>query len=714
MIGALLLALSVPLQGVDPFIGTSGLGSTYPGVSCPFGLVQVSPDTGAGQGWYWSGYQKKDHRIYGFSHTHMSGIGGRGLGDILLQPLRGGCTDPLLREPKSDEVAEVGYYSVTYEKTGIRAEVTASPHAAIHRYTYLKGGAGHVLVDLKHGLSQKPGSPDTENYLKSCEVTFGDDNRTITGSRRVRDFIAHEVFFRIEFDRPFKAVRPCAPFGPKDAGKRYLCDFDVKEGDVIRAKVAISAKGVPAAEANLAAEIPDWDFDRVRRACVGAWDALLGRVELEGSDEAVRKAFYTALYHLYLHPNVLSDVGEPVRYTGFSTWDTFRAAHPLYTILAPERVQGIVDSMLACQRRRGFLPIWEAFGYENQCMIGNHAVPVVVDAYLKGLWKGDAEALFDAVTNSVRGSHRRVKENWEYLDSHGYYPYDGEGIYVDDRGRQESVSRLLECAYDDACAARLAKALGKADAARCFERASHNWTNVFDRATGLMRGRDREGRWRTPFDPLEYGRNATTAGDYTEANAWQYTWHVMQHPEELIAAMGGAEAFVRRLDEFFATSDAVRRTDVVHRIGQYEQGNEPGHHVPYFYALAGRPDRTAELVREICRTCYTAAPDGLCGNDDCGQMSAWYVFSVMGFYPFDPCGGLYVLGAPQVGKVRVKVGGEGGREAWFTVVAKDLSEANRYVARVTLNGKPVEGPFLRHADVVKGGTLVFEMTDRAR
>ena len=710
MLCGLLFGLSLPLQSVDPFIGTSGLGSTYPGVSCPFGLVQVSPDTGSGQGWYWSGYQKKDYHIYGFSHTHMSGVGGRGLGDILLQPLRGGCTDPLLKELKSNEIAEVGYYSVTYEKTGIRTELTASPHAAIHRYTYLKGGAGHVLVDLKHGLSQKLGAPDTEKYLQSCEVVFGDDKRTITGSRRVRDFIAHEIFFKIEFDRPFKRVTPRAPFGPKDAGKRFFCDFDVKEGDVIHAKVAISAKSIAAAEKNLEAEIPDWDFDRVRTACVNAWDALLGRVRLEGADEATRKSFYTALYHLYLHPNVISDVGEPIRYTGFSIWDTFRAAHPLYTITAPERVQGIVDSMLARQKKKGYLPIWEAFGYENQCMIGNHAVPVVVDAYLKGLWKGDTEQLFHAVTNSVRGSHWRQKENWEYLDSHGYYPFDGKGIFVDDKGRQESVSRLLECSYDDACAARLAKALGKADAARYFAHTAHNWTNVFDRTTGFMRGRDTAGRWREPFDPLEYGRNTTTAGDYTEATAWQYTWHVMQHPNALIAAMGGPKPFVEKLDGLFTAPDDGRQADVAHKIGQYAHGNEPAHHVPYFYAFAGRPDRTAELVREICRTCYTSKPDGLCGNDDCGQMSAWYVFSVMGFYPFDPCGGVYVLGAPQVPSVQVEI--RGGERNTFTMRAKNLSERNKYVKRVTLNGKVVKEPFLRHVDIVKGGTLVFEMCDR--
>jgi len=706
-----------PIDMVDPFVGTSSKGNTYPGVSRPFGFVQVSPDSGTADWGHCSGYRNEDRTLLGFSHTHASGTGGTGLGDVLLQPLRGSCTDPLFRERKSDEVAHPGYYAVTYEKTGIRIELTATSHAALHRYTFLKGGAGHVLVDLKHGISQLAGSADTTRFLRECEVAVADDRRTITGHRKVRDFMAHEVAFKVVFDRPFKAARRLPPAGPKDAGVRFLCDFDVTVGDVVRVKVALSSVDVDGASRNLAAEIPDWDFDRVREACAAAWRERLGRVELPGADDRTMRNFYSSLYHFYLYPTQMADVDGRYRnvgkvgklssnvfYSGLSLWDTFRAAFPLVTILEPDIMQDVVDSMLAQQKIKGYLPIWSMFGGENQCMVGNHGVPVVVDAWMKGLWKGNDEVLLSAVTNSLRGICRRRKEDWHYLDSLGYYPYDGT-LQRDSRGRQESVSRLLESCYDDACASRLAAALGKGDVARYFAHRSMNWTNVFDRTTGFMRGRNLKGEWRAPFDPFELGHTLGAGGDYTECNAWQYTWHVMQHPRELIDSFGGNTAFVRKLDGLFLSPDDGRQRDVTHKIGQYAHGNEPVHHVVYFYLFAGRPDRTEELVREVCETCYAPNPDGLCGNDDCGQMSAWYVFSVLGFYPFDPCGGEYVIGAPQVPKAILHL--TNGRS--FTVTAKNFSRQNKYVKSVTLNGKPVTSRSIRHSDIVKGGELAFEM-----
>ena len=373
----------------------------------------------------------------------------------------------------------------------------------------------------------------------------------------------------------------------------------------------------------------------------------------------------------------------------------------------PERVDGFVDSMLAHYRAMGFLPVIPYFGWESHCMIGNHAVPVIVDAYRKGFRAFDVDLAFEAVTNSLTVAHvdpfgrPKIKEDWALYDRYGYYPFD--------RIKGESVSRTLECGFDDWCAAEFCRLLGRGDEARFRARAAF-WKNVFDPSLGLMRGKHSNGTWRTPFDPFRLGHDHNTANDFTEGNAFQYTWHVLQDPEGLIAAMGGRASFVKRLDALFAQPERTEGMgfvgDVTGLIGQYAHGNEPSHHVAYFYALAGRPDRTAEVVREVCDRFYGVGPGDLCGNDDCGQMSAWYVFAAMGFYPFNPCSGEYVLGAPQFPEVRLALPGG----VSFRVVAKNLSRANKYVKSVTLNGRPLAGPRLKHADVVSGGELVFEMT----
>ena len=436
---------------------------------------------------------------------------------------------------------------------------------------------------------------------------------------------------------------------------------------------------------------------------------MLGRVAVEG-DAAQKTSFYTALYHLYIQPNNLADVGATPFHSTFSCWDTFRAAHPLYTILVPEQVDGFVNSMLEQGRRTGFLPVWTLWGKDNQCMIGTHSVPAIVDWFLKTRGRGaavDWEAAYAQVKDSltVKHDHRR-KERWDLLDKYGYYPFD--------EIKGESVSRTMECAYDDWCAAQFAAALGKTEDAAFFSKRAGNWSNVLDRTIGFVRGRDTKGSWRDPFDPFRLGHGAGTANDFTEGNAFQYTWHVMQDPTGFIAAMGGKEEFVKKLDSLFTqpqkTEGAGFVLDVTGLIGQYAHGNEPSHHVAYFYPFAGRPDRTAEVVREVFDKFYLPKPDGLCGNDDCGQMSAWYVFSAMGFYPFNPCGGDYVIGAPQVPKVIVALPGD----KKFAIVAKNFSKENKYVKSVTLNGKPLNGFILRHADVMAGGELVFEMSASAR
>ncbi|MBR2939978.1 MAG: glycoside hydrolase family 92 protein, partial [Kiritimatiellae bacterium] len=412
-------------------------------------------------------------------------------------------------------------------------------------------------------------------------------------------------------------------------------------------------------------------------------------------------------------PNNIADAGHKPFYSTLSTWDTFRAAHPLYTILVPEKAAEFVDSMLEQGRRTGYLPIWTLWGRDNQCMIGTHSIPVIVDAYLKG-FKGDWPSAYAQIKETLTKRHEgRYKERWDLLDRHGYYPYDVI--------RNESVSRTLECAYDDWCAAQMAERLGergtgngerdeslKADA-KYFLKRSGSWRNVFDPSLGLMRSKDSKGNWRDPFDPSAVGYGP--GYDFTEGNSYQYTWHVMQNPDGLVAAMGGREAFVKRLDGLFERPEVVKGEvfDVTGLIGQYVHGNEPSHHVIYFYTLVGERDKAARRVRDVFDKFYLPKPDGLCGNDDCGQMSAWYVFSALGFYPFNPCGGTYVLGAPQIPKATIELAG--GKT--LTVVANNLSVENKYVKSVTFNGKPLDKT-IEHADLMSGGELVFEMTNATR
>lgn len=534
------------------------------------------------------------------------------------------------------------------------------------------------------------------------------DVHGLSGSLEVTGWVSRTWHFALETDRPRTAIREL-PRSKTEKGPRYALDFDIPSGGTLTVRLALSANGVAASKRNLASELASRSFDAVKRAARDRWNSLLSGVEIPGADDATRTSFYTSLYHLYFQPNNIADAGEKPFYSTFSTWDTFRAAHPLYTILVPQFVPGMIDSMLEQGRRTGYLPIWTLWGKDNQCMIGTHSVPVIVDWFLKcgekeeggenGYWRSAYTQIRETLTQPHPGRH---KERWDLVDKYGYYPFDVI--------KGESVSRLLECAYDDWCAGRMAEALGFADDAAFFFKRAENWRNVFDAQEKLVRGRDTKGAWRTPFDPLALGHGADIENDFTEGNAWQYTWHVMQNPEGLVAAFGGKAAFAERLDRLFRLPERITGAgftgDVSGLIGQYAHGNEPGHHTAYFFQYAGRSDRTAEIVREVFDGFYLPKPDGLCGNDDCGQMSAWYVFSVLGFYPFNPCGGEYVLGAPQVPCAVLKLP-DGKR---FTVVAKDLSRKSKYVKSISLNGKPLDGFILRHADIMCGGELVFGMS----
>ena len=720
------LAAEDAARWVDPFIGTAWTGNTHPGASLPFGLVQPGPDSGTGNWKYCAGYKWNDPWIYGFSQTHLSGTGCPELADVRLLPFTGKMTLPPAKfrgyKDFSSEKAEPGYYAVTLTNFGVRAEMTCGRRMAFHRWTPAKGGRLEVLVDPQWASAHADKIP---GHILSYNGAAHDDRRTVTGGYRHKAWLEREVHFKLRFDRPWAARREL-PCGPGEKAPRTVYSFDVPPGGSLGARIAISTTDDDGAERNFAAE-DRLDFDSARKAARCEWNELLSRAEIHGADRAQLTTFYTSLYHLFLQPNDIADadgryrgaddrihVGKGGRYfTGLSLWDTFRAAHPLYTILTPELVEPFVESMLEQYRAVGFLPVIPYFGCESYCMIGNHAVPVIVDAWLKGFRGFDGNLAYEAVTNSLTASHvtphgtPKIKEDWNLLNRYGYYPYDIV--------KGESVSRTLECSYDDWCAAAFARARRDWPAERFFSHRAMAWTNVLDRSLGLVRGKDSQGRWRTPFDPFRFGGGGDwETYDCTEGNAWQWTWHVFQDPAGLVTALGGARAFAAKLDSVFRQreilSGAATADDTTGLIGQYVHGNEPSHHIAYFYQFAGRPDRTAAIVREVCDRFYLPKPDGLCGNDDCGQMSAWYVFACLGFYPFNPCGGDYVVGAPQAADVTLRLAD--GKA--FRVVAKNLSKKNKYVRRITLNGKPLEGLSVRHADIAKGGELVFEMAAESR
>ena len=705
---------------VNCFLGTEGTGHTFPAAAYPFGLVQAGPDTGWGTWDYCSGYQYRDKCITMFSQTHNSGGGCSDYADVGIMPVTGKVSVPVqiaatekgkasatsvAREyDKASERAEPGYYAVTLAD-GIRVEATASELCAVYRIVYPQGVTPRLLVDLDYGMEGNP------------LIGYGQRKRTATRQSEWRDGELQAHIVKNGFV-PDRQIGVAMRFDPKPAAveelprqegnhaPQYVADFDLPADRTLLVRIGLSTASAAGAARNLERQVAARGFDEVRRAASEKWEKVLSRIRLEGGDRDTRVNFATAVYRMFLQPqNVADDDAAEPYYSEFSLWDTFRGAHPIYTLAAKEYVPKFVNSLVAHQERFGYLPVLPKWGRDTQCMIGTHAVSVIAEAYFKGFKDVDWERAYRAVKNTLTEPHKgRIKENWDLYDRHGYYPFD--------KIRGESVSRTLECSYDDWCAMRMAESLGHDEDAALFRRRANCWTNVFDRSIGFVRGRDSQGRWRTPFDPYRLGHGADTANDFTEGNAFQYTWHVLQDPAGLMDVMGGRQAFVRKLDELFAAREKVEGpgcvVDVTGLIGQYAHGNEPSHHISYLYQYAGRGDRTAENVREICRKFYRNAPDGLCGNEDHGEMSAWYVFACMGFYPVSPASGEYVLGAPQAPSVSVDVGG--GKT--FRVVAKGLSERAKYVKSVSLNGRPLEGFVLRHADIENGGELVFEMSTR--
>lgn len=722
---------------VDPFIGTGGEGHTYPGATLPFGMIQLSPDTRIqprknAYGWA-AGYRYDDSSIVGFSHTHFSGSGHSDLGDVLLMPVSGAPRlergDPDVpgsgytsRFRHADERAEPGYYAVTLDDYGVRAELTTTARVGMHRYSFPKGKPAHVLVDLRTSMYDYPGK------ISWSRLRLQPDG-TVTGFRETRGWApGRQLYFAMRFSRPLRGhafhnteqdipYKGFPPPGEKDPtaraqieGRQLVGTFDFGDGgEALVVKVAISPVSEASAIANLDAEVPAWDFDGVRAAARAQWEQALAAVDVQ-APAAQRTSFYTALYHTLLGPTLFMDSDGRYRgpdnavhqasgwtnYSTFSLWDTYRALHPLLTLVQPpQRTGDIVNSLLAARRESpyGILPVWAFHGLETWCMIGYHAVPVIADAYMKGIGGFDADEALQAMVASAN-----------------YGPYDGIAQYrelgwvpIDEEG--EAASKTLEYAFDDWTIARMAQKMGKADVAAEFGKRAGNWKHAFDPATGFMRARNRDGSFREPFDPDASGYGT----DYTEGNAWQYSWYVPQDVAGLARAHGGADALLARLDAVFdaKVDPAVfeHMEDITGLIGWYAHGNEPSHHVAYLYAYAGQPWRSQARLKQIMDSQYAPRPDGLAGNDDLGQMSAWYVFTALGFYPVTPGSNEYIIGRPFLPRATLNL--PNGKR--FTVIAEGLDDGHGYIGSATLNGRPLNRAFLRHEEIMAGGELRFVM-----
>lgn len=699
-------------QYVDPMIGTDFTGNTYPGAQVPFGMVQLSPDNGL-PGWdRISGYFYPDSTIAGFSYTHLSGTGAGDLYDISFLPV----TRPWKEAPAplgiyssfshNDEAASAGYYRVLLRDYNINVELTATERCGIQRYTFPEA-ASSILLDLKKAMNW---DATTDSYV---EVV---DSVTIRGYRHSQGWAPEQhVFFQSRFSKPFDACRidssAILTKEGKRAGTAYVArfDFDTQKDEQILVTTALSGVSMEGAARNLQAEAPEDDFDRYHAEAVRRWNGELSKIAVEGENTADKVKFYTALYHAMIAPTIYSDVDGQyygpdrqihqaegwTNYSTFSLWDTFRAAHPLYTYLVPDRVNDMVQCFLHFYEQSGALPLWNLYGHETDMMIGYHAVPVIVDAYLKGIGSFDAEKALEAcVATANRDNYRGI----------GLYKQLGYVPAFSDPKRWEnwSLSKTLEYAYDDYCIARMAEKMGKKELAETFYRRSQNYRNVYNPATGFMQPRNEKGDFVTPFDAAAYTE------DICESNAWQYFWSVQHDIDGLITLVGGQARFAEKLDSMFTyTPDAGEELPIFSTgmIGQYAHGNEPSHHVIYLYNKVGQPWKTQQYASQVMRDLYTTRPDGICGNEDCGQMSAWFVFSAMGFYPVDPASGSYEIGSPLFETVRLHL----ANGKIFTVKAPGAGGENRYVQSVKLDGQPYPATSITHEQILSGATLELEM-----
>ncbi len=710
------LALAQPrdfTKYVDPMIGTGGHGHVIPGATMPFGMVQLSPDEQT-TGWDWcSGYNYSSKTIMGFSHTHLSGTGAMDYGDILFMPtvgkirvVPGSVDDPAAGYRSwfshSTEVSTPGYYSVLLSRYNVKVELTATDRCGMHKYIYPASDSSNVIIDLQHGI----GNTCIGGWVR----IVGD--RWIEGMRQSHGWASDRyVYFVAEFSRPFRKfgtangdmISAGSRRAEGDSVKAYVT-FTTTEGEAILARVGISGVSLEGAKKNLAAEMPNFDFAKYREAAHNAWNKELGKIQVEGGTPAEKATFYTALYHTMMDPTIFQDVDGKyfgmdhkihvakgfTNYTVFSLWDVFRAEFPLMTLIEPQRDRDFVISLMHEYRQQGLLPVWPLWGNETYTMIGYPSVPVIFDAYMKGIGGFNPDSALAAMIHSADLNWQGLK----YYKTRGYIPADKEDA---------SVSKTMEYAYDDWCIAQFAKKLGKMDVYRQFNQRSLFYRNVFDTSVGFVRGKLADGKWITPFDPF------AATGQYTEANAWQYTFFVPQDVGGLMQLFGGKEQFADKLDSLFNAPEEVTGRpdpDITGMVGQDAQGDEQSHHIGYLYDYAGQPWKTQSVIRRIMKL-YTDSTDGLPGNDDCGQMSAWYVFSALGFYPVTPGQNTYAIGTPLFRKATIDLGN--GKK--FVIDAPGASDAAKYIQSATLNGRNYDHAYLTQSDIVHGGMLHFRMAD---
>lgn len=685
---------------VNPFIGTGGHGHTYPGATRPFGMMQLSPDTRL-DGWDGcSGYHYSDEYIYGFSHTHLSGTGVSDYGDLLLMP-----TNEVIFNNGADgkkgyrshfshknEQAEPGYYKVLLDDTQTQVELTVSERSGKHRYTFKEGAKQVVILDLEH----------RDQVLDSKVILAS--NSQIYGYRHSKAWAQDQrLYYDMVFSKPYTKVTFLD--GKKDGKKvKAAFEFDASLGNVLEVIVGISAVDEEGALHNWQLEVGEKSFDELKTEVQGVWERQLEKIVVESTNEEYLTNFYTSMYHTMIAPNIYSDIDGRYRgmdlkvhqaedyqyYTVFSLWDTYRAAHPLYTIIEQERTNHFIKTFLAKYDEGGIMPIWDLSANYTGCMIGYHAVPVIADAYLKGIRSYDVEKAFTAMKHSANQDKLGLK----YYKELGYIPVEKES---------ESVSKTLEYAYDDWSIAMMAKAMGKNEDYKTFLERGQYYKNIYDPESQFMRGRFRN-TWFAPFDPYEVNFN------YTEANSWQYSFYTPQDISGLIQLMGGKEQLENQLDKLFTAKKETsgrNQADITGLIGQYAHGNEPSHHMAYMYNFVNKPYKTQERVHQILTELYKDSPDGISGNEDCGQMSAWYVLSSLGFYSVTPGSNQYIIGTPLFPKATINL--ENGNK--FTIVADSVSTANKYIKSVKLNGKNHPYSYINHSDIEAGGLLQFEMTD---
>ncbi len=718
---------------VNPFIGTGGHGHTFPGAVVPNGMIQPSPDTRI-DGWdACSGYHFSDSLINGFSHTHVSGTGCCDYGDILIMPTVGEqkyvSTDSKSQQlpyassfSHDTEIAEPGYYSVFLDTYGVKAELSATKRAAIHRYTFPKSDNAGFIIDMDYSLQRQ------NNLMMDIQVI---SNTEIVGSKKTEYWTFEQpVYFYAKFSKPFvhQIIDDTITLdnGKPYALKKALLQFATSQDEEVLAKIGISAVDIEGAKANLETEIPTWNFEKVRTDAKADWNKYLSKIDIQTDNNDQKEIFYSAMYHTAISPNIFTDVDgrylgqdqkihqtdeENPTYTVFSLWDTFRALHPLLTIIDPDLNNQFIRSLLKKHDEGGILPMWDlASGYTGT-MIGYHAVPVIVDAYMKGSRDFDVQKAFEA---SIRAAeydttgiicpdlvlpHLMPMAKY-YKNTLGYVPNDKDN---------ESVAKALEFAYDDWCIAQFAKALGDSANYEKYSQFGKAYEHYFDKSTGFMRGKNSKGEWRTPFNPRASNHRDD---DYCEGTAWQWTWFVPHDVEGLVSLMGGKEAFSAKLDSLFTAESALEgemvSADITGLIGQYAHGNEPSHHIIHMYNYIDKPWRTQELIDSVFQTQYFNAPDGLSGNEDCGQMSAWYILNSMGFYQVAPGNPVYSIGRPLFNEVTIQL----PQNKNFKIRTENNSKENKYIEKIVLNGKQLDKPFFHHEDIMNGGEMIISMTNQ--